>query len=234
MHYKAKCVHCGCYFKLDAQGGQRVRCSCPYCGSDVEVWLPEPVRKIQGKGKVRRNTVKILLVSALVIAVGLVSGWYAYRRSVENHVAERMKEAYRKAHRDSLMRIRTEQDLRRHKTEVKEMRERNIGNFIKSFYLDAVLGDDDADLYRRNLTERCREKICGQFGYDSGASEGIVWKPFAPDGDEPDTGSLRRNLYVSHHVDDWYKVRLVQYGHTEYRYVKAFVVDGNVMIDDVR
>jgi len=246
MQYQAKCNYCGRDFKIKAQGGQRVKCPCPYCGNSVTVWLPDTAKNnlpIQGSNagnskRKNRNGAKIFLTALLVVVAGVAIGlgvWYVYQQNAnERLLNERLREAYRKAHRDSLTQVRMEQDARRHEAEEKEIREKSIGNFIKSFYLDAIFGDNNVSIYENNITERCRETLRSSYEGECETAECLDWGMFAPDDGESDFNSLRRNLYVSHYMDDWYKVRMVQHGHTEYRYIKVLIIDGNIKIDDVK
>lgn len=238
MKYRAKCNKCGREFNIDAQGGQRIKCECPYCGKEVTVLLP----KVSPKATERRNQsngVKVFLVTLLVVVLGLAAGitlWYVYRQN-QNHemLTEQLKEAHRKAHRDSLMTIRNAQDTRRHEAEEKEIREKSIGNFIKTFYLDAIFGDNSPESYKTSLTANCLERLNNKLHNHNGDdAEMSIWHSFAPMGNAHDLPCLRKHLSVSHYMDNWYKVRLVDNGQTEYRYIRALIVDGNVKIDDVK
>lgn len=238
MKYRAKCNKCGREFNIEAQGGQRVKCGCPYCGKEVTVLLPD-VQKKSDKRRSGGNGMKVFLVTLFVVIVGLAAGvtlWYVYQQNKNSvMLAEKLKEANRKAHRDSLMSIRNAQDNRRHEAEELEIREKSIGNFIKTFYLDAIFGDNSPEIYKASLTPGCLERLAEKLHshHDDHADE-TIWHLFAPMGKEHDLPCLRKHLSVSHYMDNWYKVRLVDNGQTEYRYIRALIVDGNVKIDDVR
>lgn len=237
MRYQAKCNHCGRGFKINAQGGQRVKIRCPYCRNNVTVWLPDSAmsgNKVNNRG----NKMRIFRAALAVVVIGAAIGlgtWHLYQQRINEKVLhEKLRAAHRKAHRDSLMKVRMEQNVRKHEMEEREMRDKSIGNFLKSFYLDAILGGNNAYMYENNITESCRKKLRDSYSEDCETAECLNWKIFAPESDAVDFNSLRRNLSISHHLDDWYKVRLVQYGHTEYRYIKVLIIDGNVEIDDVK
>ena len=83
MKYRAKCNKCGREFNIDAQGGQRVKCECPYCGKEVTVLLPDVPKKADRR-RSGGNGMKVFLVTLVVVIVGLaarVTLWYVYQQN---------------------------------------------------------------------------------------------------------------------------------------------------------
>lgn len=241
MKYRAKCNGCGQYFLIEAQGKRELKCSCPYCAKSLTVCLAGEtgqVRRTADEKKGERRGMKIFITALVVVVIGVFAGclsWYLYQQNVnERQLADKLKAARRKAHQDSLIQIRAARDARRLGEEQQVIKEKSVENFLKSFCLDAVMGNDNVNVYGKCLTEKCREVLREAYGQDRDVSESFASWIFARDRDNVDMNSLRRNLLVSHYVDDWYRIRLVRHGETEYKYVKVIFRYGEIMIDDVR
>lgn len=175
---------------------------------------------------------RILLGMVLGALVGGGGMWLYMEYVNGQHDAVRAEQEFlmrRKAHKDSLLQIRAEQENRERLGREDELRRRAIAGFIADFYREAILGRGTVKAYEMNLTEHCRERL-------KDGSGRLTWSLFGADaaGDDTDREALRHNLRVTYEEDDWYRVHLILHGMTEFRYVKAVVKGRDVMIDDVR
>lgn len=255
MQYHVTCNKCNRAFTITADSGDRMKCTCPYCGQSLLVNLPamaEPVTPVvqqpvspsvqlpvtgQGDDDGKGTAVKILLTVLIVLILGGL-GVFAFVQWQNKKEAARLElQAQCKAHADSLMQIRAQQEAQEAEAQRVDEQRKSVCNFIKSFYQKAVLVDDvDVNFYERYLTDYCRRMIFGVLeDYESDVEDGTIWwGAFGNTASDPDKIQLLRNLSITPVEGNWYKVRLTQDGATEYRQLKVLTKDGHVLIDDVR
>lgn len=247
MQYKVTCNHCGQQFVIEAQAGQTVQCTCPFCQQEMVLALPEPVQPapppvttppLEKKRSGCGPAWILMVICGIVLAMGVVG--YVWLRQVQieqdRKWTERQERARQKAHTDSLMRIRSEQEAQERSNAQQEARHKTISRFIEAFYLKAILTPKGGAGYEHYLTEHCKEKLTDVQQDDSLSTgkERLAWWMFGPDSQQPDYESMRGRIQVVHEDGDWYRVSLVERGQTAYRHVKVSIVGGNVLIDDVR
>lgn len=255
MQYNVTCNKCNRAFTIMADGGDRMRCTCPYCGQSLLVNLPtmaEPVTPVvpqpvnpsaqppvsgQGGSEGKGTGLKIFLTVLIVLILGglCVFGFVQWQNKKE---AARLElQAQRKAHADSLMQVRAQQDEQEAQAKKQDEERKSIVRFLESFYKKAVLADDvDVDFYQRYLTDYCRRMVFGvATDYETEVDDGTLWwGAFGNTATIPNYTQLLRNLNITPMEGSWYKVRLTQDGETEYRQIKVLSKDGHVLIDDVR
>lgn len=247
MQYHVTCNKCNRAFTITADSGERMHCTCPYCGQPLLVNLPamaSPASPVvqqpaagQGGKDNRGSGLKILLTVLIVLVLG-AAGIFAFVQWQDSQEAARLeKQARLKAHADSLMQIRAQQNAQEAEAQRTEAQRKSVCSFIKSFYLKAVLLDDpDVEFYERYLTDYARRMVFG-VASDPDAEDyrWLSWQDaFGNRGVEPDYDQLQRNINVVPAEGNWYKVRLSQNGETVYRHIKVLTQDGHVLIDDVR
>ena len=232
---------------ITADGNDKMKCNCPYCGQQLLVNLPtlaspvtptvqQPVMNEEEK-KGSGSALKIILTILIVLILGgLAAFGYIYWNS-QKEAAQWALQAQRKAHADSVMQVRAQIEAQEAEAQRQDEKRKGICRFLESFYKKAVLTDDaDADFYSRYLTDYCHRMVFGTQGsYDYDVDEATIWwGAFGNTATEPDYEQLQRNLKVVAVDDNWFKVRLSQDGETEYRQVKVLSQDGHILIDDVK
>ena len=246
MEYHVTCSKCHRVFTITAEGGDSMHCTCPYCGQGLHVNLPavaQPVVSPVVQPAAGREDkpgggiwLKILVTVLTVLVVGGLGifGFAVWQDRQE--AAEQEIRLQRKAHADSLMQIRAQQDAQAREDQRREKQRQAVCSFLLSFYRQAVFTtDDDPSYYARYLTPYCRQMI---FGVDPGDGAEDRWESwwaaFGNFNNEYDFEELSRNLRITPVDDNWYKVRLSEHGLTETRTIRVKVSDGHILIDDVR
>ncbi len=250
MRYKITCSHCGQPFMIDTEGNRIVRCACPTCGEMLRVQLGEI--NASGNTYVNVNGVSskikpIWIIAVLFLLIGGGVLWYYLDKDHKEYLMSvEQKQARRKAHRDSLMRIRAAQEEQVQNQEKTEKQQKEICEFLKTFYAEAVLGEENRNGYLRYFTSHARERFCERtqsdslsaaHGFMDTESSSIDWNSFYPRRmvlEDADIERLIKNLKVISDNNDWYKVRLVHQGTTEYVYIKVMTQGGRILIDDCR
>lgn len=247
MQYNVTCNKCHRAFTITADGNENFHCNCPYCGQSLLVNLPTLASPVtpsvqqpimgQGEQKGSGSTLKVLLTILIVLILGgLAVFGYIYWNN-QQEAAQQELQAQRKAQADSMMQVRAQIEAQEAEAQRQDEKRKSICRFLESFYKKAVLAEDaDADFYSRYLTDYCHRMVFGtQNGDDYDSDQWTVWwGAFGNTASEPDFNQLQRNLKVDAIDDNWYKVRLLQDGETEYRQVKVLSQDGHILIDDVR
>ncbi len=244
MQYHVTCNKCKRTFTITSEGGERMRCTCPYCGQPLLVNLPAVVQPVMSPGRSpvrpqRGNDghlgVRIIMTVLVVLVLGGLGafGFIEWQRQQESARLE--LQAQRKAHADSLMRVRARQEAVAAEEQRKEEQRRAVCRFLQSFYEKAVLTDEDPSFYERYLTSYCRQMVFGVDAENSDVDKWTAWwGAFGSMAESPDFAALKQNLRVLPAEGNWYRVRLSQEGITEFRHVKVSTTDGHVLIDDVR
>ncbi len=119
----------------------------------------------------------------------------------------RQHEERRKAHADSLLRIRAAQDEQERARESEERLCADVIHDLKMFYLDSVLVE-------KPLKQNVR------FGLPGCSSQ--------------DLKLMRQRLQIFHDSGDWYRVKLVSAQGSLFRYVKVLVQGRDIVLDEVR
>ena len=245
MQYQVTCNKCHRSFAITSDGSNRMHCNCPYCGQPLLVNLPaiaQPVMPsiqsinydVQDKGG-DNFSIKVLLCVLIVLFLGgfATFGFIYWQQQQENE--RKLFAAQRKAHADSVMQIRTKQQIQEAAVKRKADEQKSVCSFLDSFYRKAVFISGDPSYYVRYLTPYCQQMVFGVDAYDEGEDVwGEWWAAFGNFNNEYDFDELRRNLQITPLGDDWYKVRLSEHGITVFRKIKVQVTDGHVLIDDVR
>lgn len=246
MQYHVTCNKCRRSFTITAEGGDRMRCSCPYCGQTLLVNLPamaQPatppvVHPVSGQEDSEGGSpgLKILLTVLIVLVVGGLGAFGFILWQDRQEAAQQEIRVQRKAHADSLMQVRARQDAQAEEEQRREQQQQAVCRFLRSFYQNAVFISDDTDpsYYARYLTPYCRQMIFGTGPDDEEDKWAAWWGAFGNLSNEYDFDELSRNLRITPVVNDWYKVRLSEHGLTETRNIRVKMTDGHILIDDVR
>lgn len=240
MQFHVTCSNCQRTFTITSDGGERMRCTCPYCSQSLVVNMPSIVQPIQGSSEKKANSnrgngLKILLTILIVILLSAIAifGYIEWNKHQDSILQQ--EQAARKAHADSLVKIREQQAAEAVQAKKIEAQQRQISKFLISFYEKAVLTDDDPMYYARYLTAYCREMIFGGYPNNTDVDRWTLWwGTFGGSFSQPDYDLLKTNLRVTPGQNGWYNVRLSQDGLTEIRQVKLLTKDGHILIDDVR
>lgn len=252
MEYRVTCSNCGQVYRINASGGQSVRSVCPNCGHKMLVSLPlvdgtwQPAtasdrQSDNGRGGKHGGRHWLLVLLTIIIGVGVGCGiWHVVQQKriadEQQRVAVRMA---RKAHLDSLMQLRNQQEAQERETLKAQADQKETIAFLRYFYVDCVFSNTGRRLeYVYNLSENCFQKIQSGSGEEEGEgnAKGVNWEMFGPSSPsinlQRDRDELIRNFKVIHYHDNWYRVRLSAHGLTEYRQVEAFPYRGKVIIND--
>lgn len=184
------------------------------------------------------KTVRDIIIGVILggaVAFGGVWLYYQYH-DYQEEVAEakRIKSEARKAHRDSLMQIRKNQEEMLIAENDKEIRQKVVTRFLTEFYENAFFANKaSANNYKSNLTDNCLKKLQGTS--DDGSPDGhIAWERFLSGSEKPDVRSLRRFFRITPEEDGWYRVHLVEGGITTCRRIKVILKGNQILIDDVK
>ena len=170
-----------------------------------------------------RTFVQILtgVVLGSLVGGGAMWGYLNYRDYVRERLeTEQMMADQRQMHKDSLLRIRAQQDEMYQQEEKTEQERKVMCEYLASFYLEEIFDDQSSSL-KPFLAENCHAER-----HDFLPSVGKLSKD--------DRRSMERRLRVAHDHDDWYRVHLVIDGATRYRYVQAKRKGGDIIILGVR
>lgn len=248
MQYQVICNKCGKNFFIDGESGKEVHCTCPYCAQQLLVSLPivaqpfhtpaqpeqiplqRPIRQKQSSGTGLKLLIALLLV--LIIGGGAFYAFTQWRNMQE--VARQELAAQRKAHQDSLMRIRAQEEAAQAAEEQKQEQQQRVCRFLADFYQKAIIPYGDPTYYDKYLTGYCRQLVASETQYNEGDAWQMWWALFGMMNQSPNEAELIRNLTVTPISDNWYRVRLSQGGKTEFRQIKVVIDHGQVMIDDVK
>ncbi len=247
MKYEVTCGNCGRRYRIEAIGGQTIKSVCPNCGHKMAVSLPYvntanaysrlPNKPTKSKGKHYAAFVTLAIVLGIAAGAG---SWAAYRHKVATDEQERRasKAAY-KAHMDSLMQLRNQQEAEQQAAREAAAEQKAAATFITSFYKDWFIptwisSKGSPTEYAGNLSQQCYERLrkADESGYG-----GIDWDLLGPrfhistDGTR-DLEELSRNLAVIHDHDGWYRVRLAAHGITEFRHVEVLAYKNQIIIND--
>lgn len=250
MQYQVTCNHCHKRFRIEAGDEETIRCTCPYCAQSLLIRLarrpsvssPQKVRQagqpVVAPMKKRTDSKAKMMVAILTavlsgggIAAGLI--YWQHKQAAQTALIQQQ----RKAHRDSVARLRQAIQDKAMADEQARQRQAATCRFLESFYRKSVLTDGDPSFYERYLTDYCRTMILGiSAGEESGEEDrwAAWWGAFGTLSAAPDFHALAAHLRVSFYKDDWYKVRLSQDGVTEFRLIRVVYDGGQVLIDEVR
>ena len=184
------------------------------------------------------RTIRDIIIGVVfggAVAFGGVWLYYQYHDYKEEIAeAKRIKNEARKAHRDSLMQIRKNQEESLIAENDKEIRQKVVIRFLTEFYENAFFADKaSANSYRCNLTDNCLRKLQGT--NDDGSPNGhLAWNRFLSGSEKPDIRSLRRFFRITPEEDGWYRVHLVEGGITTYRHLKIVLKGNQILIDDMK
>lgn len=266
MEYKITCPNCGYKYRFTATGGQSLIATCPNCGQRMKVNLPtangqeqtatpqdngdgnangyansvpcngQDNPKNEKKGKSRQTKI-ILLALILGIVVGIV-GWFAWQQHEKNSAEAQLEEKEaRKAHMDSLMALRNQQEAEEQQYEQEQDKKKQVTDFLNNFYTVWFTGGDMSE-FSNNLSEQCYEKLQTSLDEESDSTgSDIDWTPICPtlgNAMEGSRASGAVKISVVRYEDNWYRVTFTNDEATESRQIEAFPQNGKVIINDYR
>lgn len=249
MKYEVTCNNCGQRYRIEASGGRTVRSVCPNCGHKMLVNLPHvdsdyevigsPVDGGNGgnnrKGKGGNNVVVVLLALILGLLAGGIA-WLVYQQHKANAEQEFIeKKEARKAHMDSLMQLRNQQEAEEREAKEEQSNRRKTISFLHDFYENCFFGYADPEIYSTSLSEACYNKL--STSADENGEKEIDWSRLGPGFEtkedmKNDREELARNFFIRHESGNWYRIRFSARGMTEYRRIEAFPYHGKIIIND--
>lgn len=171
------------------------------------------------------RTLGQILIGVILGAIVGGGGMWTYQkysdyRREQQQLAQQEAEQ-RQAHKDSLLRVRAQQDEKYQQEERVEAEQKVMCECLASFYREEVLGDRAPSL-KPFLDDSCH------------ATRDDFLPPHLKRMTKDDRRSLDRRLRVAHDHDDWYRVHLVINGATTYRYLRASRRADDIIIYAVR
>ncbi len=249
MQYQVTCNKCEKHFFINGEGGKEMRCTCPYCSGQLLVSLPIVAQPIRSRGATEQSAVQHpipsdeqpsskwlkVFVVFLLLLIAAAGAFYAFTQwRTQQALAQQALAAQRKAHQDSLIAIRAQQDAAEEAAQKKEEEQQRVCRFLTDFYRKAIIPYGDPTFYDKYLTRYCHQLIYSDEAYNEGDAWQMWWSLFGMMSQSPKEEELISNLTVTPISDNWYKVRLSQGGATEFRQIKVIIEHGQVMIDDVK
>lgn len=161
------------------------------------------------------------IILGAIVGGGAMWGFMSYNDYRKEQQALRQREADQKqAHKDSLMRVRAQQDEMYQQEEKTEAERKVVCEYLASFYQEEILDDHSSSL-KPFLDDSCHASRAD-------------FLPRKEKISKDDRKSMQRRLRVAYDHDDWYRVHLVTNGTTSYRYVQAKRKGGEIIIFEVR
>lgn len=245
MQYEVTCNKCGRKFMITADGGEEMDCTCPYCSRHFKVSVPlvaKPVSEqtvypttAEEEEKSSHLGVTVLVVIFILLLAGAASYFGVMEWKRREAIARQEYLAGRRAHADSLRRVRAQEEATTKKAEQQEKQQQRVARFLVSFYQKAVIPYGDPSFYEQYLTPNCLQILYNGEERNMDVDKWTLWWGlFGMMNQSPNGEELVRNLAATPIADNWYKVRLSQQGETEFRQIKVQLSNGQVFIDDVR
>lgn len=238
MQYEVRCNNCGHYYHIEGQESNVVNSYCPKCGCPIKVSLPLVSSK-NCKIEKTSEVSKAIRAALIVIIVGLVLGGGGYWLFLQHQEKEQLSQLQdmriAKAHQDSLMYVRAQQEAAEQAQSRREERQQYVKAFLHQFYEDGMFGGGNLDNYREDLTETCFQKL-KLAAMNTGSNEGeLAWWELNPYPQESEEEKVAiGDFRIQPQGDDWYDVSLIVNGTTYTKQVKALLHEGHVLIDDYR
>lgn len=232
MVYEVTCSACGMRYRVTSPGGETRRVACPGCGRRQTVAFPAQKQPRRKASELR----KALWAMLAVLAIGLPAGgygWYVYdqRQRDERQAFERQRAA-RRAHVDSLNRVRAMQEKRELDEARQKTEDERVTRFLTHFYDETFFGSESPDTWRESLTERCYRHLLADGG--DAASDRLAWERLQPTIPGQNRQELFDNLRVQPQENGWYGVVFCSRGMTQTRSVRVVHHNGLLLIDDYR
>lgn len=230
MVYEVTCSACGTRYRVTSPGGETRRVACPSCGRRQTVSFPAQKQPQKKSSELR----KALWAMLAVLVIGLPAGgygWYVYdQHQRDERQAFEQRRAARRAHVDSLNRMRALQEKR----ELDELRQKaqdeRVARFLTRFYDETYFGSESPDTWRESLTERCYRKLLTDGG--DATADRLAWQRLQPSIPDADRRELHDNLRVQPRENGWYGVVFRARGMTQTRLVRVVASGGLLLIDD--
>lgn len=243
MKYEVTCGNCGKRYRIDAIGGQTINSVCPNCGHKITVCLPYVnignASEKSAKPSNKHNAVFIAFAIILGVSVGAVAWWTYQHKLITDEQERRASKAAYKAHIDSLMQLRNQQEAEEESERQAVAEQKATATFLLNFYNDWFIpvwlaSKSNPTEYANNLSQQCYEKLIQS---DENNNKHINWDMLGPHfristEDATDLNKLSRNLVVTHDHDSWYRIRFTAHGVTEFRHIEVFVYKSRIIIND--
>lgn len=265
MEYRVTCKNCGFKYRFRAEAGQTIICQCPNCGQKMRVNLPsenksetvasgipdtpEPQGNNHGEKKSGKSTTNVLLVILLVVVVGFIA-WFAIQQKHKNDEQARIElQEARKAHMDSLMALRNQQEAEEKAAQEKMRDQEETISFLNEFYAGWLSGSKTPADYEDHLSQSCYDRLHKVVIYENedGTNErdSVEWSRLLPYMSSMQGKSteqfisekgedLLSSLSINHYDGNWYRINMSANGEGGSREIEAFPQNGRVIINDFR